>query len=292
MNTFFWIIGLLAAVIIAFFVYVIGSMMFISQITQFKVWLSAEYEHLVEGLSIEELPGEPASTEREVPNTGDVEGSQDMLLHDDGTVKDGRHVFDGDPGQSAVGVFNPMRRQSHLFVGNEVFEYADAKQGARLGAFSAPGFDMVDFVLPVNAHLMIMDGAMDDSPYPSESRLWQARYEGLEKQLISDDPYYVHARTPKVFVFDDPEEQMLVYYEGSFDFGFGGDASRPKFSVLRLYNEQHPEGIDLIEIGFKAGTVIEVERVDGAYIVSTDPSLPRMVDKPGVPPRKWKIEFH
>ena len=292
MNTFLWIVGLLVAVVVAFFAYVIGSMMFIAQITQLKIWLSPEYEHLIEGVSIQELNSDEAALEREVPNTGHVEGSQDVLVFDDGTVKEGRRAFDGDPGKSAVSVYNPMRRQSHLFVGNEVFEYADAKQGARLGGFSSPGFDMVDFVLPVNAQLMIMNGAMDDSPYPSERRLWQVSYDNLEKVLISDDPYYTHARTPKVFVFDQPEEQILVYYEGSFDFAFGGDSSRPKYSVLRLYNAQYPEGVDLIEIGFKAGTVIEVERVDGSYIVTTDPSLPRMTEKSRASLRKWKIVFH
>lgn len=57
----------------------------------------------------------------------------------------------------------------------------------------------------------------------------------------------------------------MIYYTGSFDFAFGGDSSRPKFSVLRIYNQQYPEGRDIVRFSFKAGTVVDVRKTEHGF---------------------------
>lgn len=292
MNIILWILGIAAILAVAFFVIVFGNMIFISQITQAKVKLSPEYTSIAEGVVIEELPYDAAPLDWEQPDSGDYPGAKEMLLLDDGKIEEGRRVFDDDPGKEVLVAFNPLRNDAWVFIANEVFEYADGRLGKSVGAFPDPGFSYIDYVLPVNERFMIVDGRMAQSPYPSERRLWQVAYQGLDKTLLSEKPYYTFDRPPKIFAFDQGTEHMLVYYIGDFSFAFGGDSSRPEFSVLRLFNARHPEGIELIKIGFKAGTVIGVEKIDDGYVVITDPSLPAMADQQRQPPRKWKITLH
>jgi len=292
MKTTLWIVGigiLLIAVIPILVIFT--NLIFISQITQIKVQFSSECTPLIEGLLVSEIPHDDPPADRETPDTGDVEAGQEMLLYEDGSIKEGRRVFDDDPGKEVIVAVNAVNRDAYVITGNEVFPYADGHKGRKIGTFPAPGFSHVDFVLPVNEKYMIVDGAMEDSPYPSERTLWQVEYDGLNKKPLTKEPYFTFDRPPKVFIFRDAGEQLLVYYTGSYSYAYGGDSSRPQYSVLRVYSAQYPEGRDIVKVGFKAGTVLDVSKVDDGYVLTTDPSLPAMAEKPRVPPRKWKISI-
>jgi hypothetical protein len=289
MKTFLWIVGIFSLLVVMLFAYVFFNMVFISQITQWKVKFSPEFIPLLDGVSVTEVDHNAPPAAEEIPNTGDNEGGQEMLLFEDGTIKEGRRVFEGDPGNEVLVSFNKARQESHVFLANNVFQYAEDRKGNKLGSFSSPEFSYIDFVLPVNKKYMLIDGRMAATPYPSERELWQVEYDSLNKVQLSAKPYFTFSRPPKVFVFEEYGEQAVVYYTGDFSFAFGGDSSRPEFSVLRIYNSQHPEGRDIAKIGFKAGTVLEVSKVDDGYVLIADPSLPTMADKPRVSSRKWKV---
>lgn len=269
--------------------FLFSSLLFWSQITQLKIQFSPEFIPLIEGVTVTEIDNDEAPSSKEVPDTGDLQGGQEMLLYEDGSIKEGRRVFDDEPGTEVIVSFNKARQASYVFKNNNVFDYAEGGKGNKIGSFSSPGFAHIDFVLPVNDRFMIVHGAMEDSPYPSERVLWQVEYDGLNKIQLSSNPYYSFVRPPKIFVSEDTGEQMLVYYTGSYDFAFGGDSSRPQYSILRLYNSLYPEGRDIIKFGFKAGTIIDASKLDNGYLLTADPSLPAMAGKPRVSPGKWKI---
>jgi len=264
-------------------------MVFRSQIEQLKVYYSPEHLLLMEGVTVVEINSNMPPPAEETPDTGDLQGGKEMLLYEDGSIKEGRRIFDDDLGTEVIVSFNKARQESYVFKNNQVFEYSGEGKGKNLGSFSPPGFAHIDFVLPVNTRYMIMHGSMGDSSYPSERLLWQVEYDGLKKTQLSNNPYYSFVRPPKVFLFDEFGEQVVVYYTGSYDFAFGGDSSRPEYSILRFYNSRFPEGRDIIKFGFKAGTVIDVSKVNDAYILTADPSFPAMADKPRVSPKKWKV---
>jgi len=291
MKTFLWIVGIIIVLSVIPILFVIFNMVFISQITQFKVKASTEYKPLIKGVSVEEVANQTPPTSEDTPDAGDHEAGRKMLLGEDGAIAEGYRVYDDDPEKEVIVAFNDAREESLIFTGNDVFEYVDGRIENKYGSFPSPEFSYIDLVLPVNRKYMLIHGAMESSPYPSERELWQVEYDGLNKTLLSTKPYYAFSRPPKVFVYDEFDEQAVVYYTESYDFAFGGDSSRPRYSVLRIYNSNYPAGLDIIKFGFKAGTVLDVKKVENGYLVTTDPSLPSMADKPRVSARKWKVDI-
>jgi len=289
MKIFLWIVGISVSLVVILFSFVFINMIFISQITQFKISFSEEYIPLIDGLTVTELEYDETASPEEKPETGDLEGAQEMLLYEDDSIKEGRRVFDDEPATEVLVAKNKYRQETHVFKNNDVFQYTDGRKGKILGSFTSPEFDYISFVLPVNDRYVLVNGSMKDSPYPSERELWQVEYDGFNKAQLSTKPYYSFVRPPKVFLFEDSNEQVIVYYTESYDFAFGGDSSRPKYSVVRIYNSENPEGRDIIKFGFKAGAVVSVIKVADGYQLITDPSLPAMAEKPRVSPRKWKI---
>ena len=289
MNIFLWVVGICVSLVVILFSFVFFNMIFISQITQFKISFTDEYTPLIDGLIVTEIEHDEPALLREKPDTGDLEGAQEMLLYEDDSIKEGRRVFDDDPGAEVLVAENKYRHEKYVFISNEVFQYTEGRKGEKIGSFTSPEFSYIDFVLPVNDRYVLINGSMKDSPYPSERELWQVEYNDLNKTQLSTTPYYSFVRPPKVFIFEDANEQIVVYYTESYSFAFGGDSSRPKYSVVRIYNSEFPQGRDVIKFGFKAGTVLDVIKIDDGYQLIADPSLPAMAEKSRVSPRKWKV---
>ena len=290
MKILIWIAAVVVLLVLIPFVVAFVNLAFISQITQVKLKRSPEYILLDKRISVIEVHSDIPPSSKEIPDTGDVEAGREMLLHEDGLIEEGSRVFDDDRRKQVIVAFNEFRQESHVFLKNDVFQYTGERLGDKVGSFESPGFTFVDYVLPVNEYYFIAHGAMKDSSYPEQRSLWQVKYNGLSKLRLSDDPYYAFGRPPKIFVFAD--ERVVVYYTGSYDFAYGGDASRPQFSVLRVYNPDHPDGYDMIKIGFKAGVVLDVRKQGDSYLLITDPSFPAMARKPRVAPRKWIINLN
>jgi len=289
MKIFLWVAGIGLLFVIIPVLILFSNFIFRSQITQLEVNFSSEFIALMEGVKVIEKNYDVLPSDAEIPDTGDLESAREMLLYEDDSIKEGRRVFDNDPGKEVLVSFNKSRNESRVYLANNVFQYRNGHKGVLLGTFPPPIFSYIDFVLPINEKTMLVHGAMQDSPYPSERELWQVEYDGLIKTQLSHDPYYLDARPPKVFNFESDNEQVVVYYVGSYDYAFGGDSSRPKYSMMRVYNSLYPKGIDLIKFGFKAGTIIDVVKVDGGYLVTGDPSLPAMAGKARASLRQWKV---
>lgn len=292
MKIVLWIIGIVVLIGIIPVVITFANLIFRSELTELKVKKSPEYRPLIDNVIVEEIESDELPLTAEIPNTGDLEAGYEMLLMDDNVVKEGHRVFDDDPGKEVIVAFNKFRQESLVFTGNDIFALNNEHKGNKIGSFPSPQFSYVDYVLPVNGKFMLIDGAMPASAYPSERELWQVEYNGLNKTRLSNDPYYTSTRPPKVFIFKDASEELVVYYTGSFDYAFGGDSSRPEYSVLRVYNAQHPEGLDIVKFGFKAGTIVDVKKMEGGYLVTGDPSRPAMADMPRLSPRIWKVSMN
>ena len=122
-------------------------------------------------------------------------------------------------------------------------------------------------------------------------RLWQVERETFNQSLIVKDPYFTFARPPMVFSPEGFNGHILIYYKESFNYGFGGDSSRPKYSFIRIYNDTYPEGKDIAQFGFKAGTIVNLEWKESSVFVTGDRSRPSQSEKPRLPVRVWKIDF-
>ena len=283
-----WFIGIIIFLAIAYAVVMLVYFVFISQITQIQVSYSSKYKVLADGVSVTEMHTDLLPS-HEHPNTGDMKSGREMLLRDDGYIEEGQRVFDDDPRLAVLVSSNPVRHDAFVVVDNEVYEYATGYKGNRLHDLTEKGISYVSYVLPINAKYMLLEGDTPGSSSAEETMLWQVDYAGFNKTLLTNDPYFSFIRPSKVFVFKETNEQVVVYYIGSYDFAFGGDASRPVWSVIRIYNSQHPEGWNIAKFGYRAGTVLQVDKVTDGYIVTADPSLPAMTEKPRLPPTQWKI---
>jgi len=122
--------------------------------------------------------------------------------------------------------------------------------------------------------------------------LYQLNYPDFTAHKIADDLYYLFNKTPDVYRFSDQGATVLVYFTGSLMWGFGGDVNKPEQSVIRVYNDTWPEGRDVIQFSFKAGTVRGVGYQDGELTVVTDTTRPSGTKHNEVrTPLQWRVTY-
>jgi len=264
--------------------------------TEFNV--NNEYKLLSPEIDIDELSDNEDILVCDEPTTGDFEASVSMLLVDNGsTIRDKNNQFEFDPDNEVDVLKRSSGLKSLIFKKNEVFEFDDYKFDKKIGEFSDPALDMIRLVLPLNEKYILVAGDRAGSPYP-DTYLWQVETKTLKQQQITDKVYFIHSRPPKIFVSDrsidsgENREIVVVYYKGEEHFfSYGGGATKPKFSVIRIYNSQYPDGNDLAEFNYKAGTIVEVKWKNDELILVGDPSPPRMAsNKPRLPVRIWSLK--
>ncbi len=151
---------------------------------------------------------------------------------------------------------------------------------------------MIRKVVPINDTYALVIGDRVEAKY-ADPYLWQVELSSLNKTLLTMKPYYSFKRPPKVFLHPGNETVVVVYYIGQIHFGIamGGDNSRPKQSVVRIYNNDYPEGKDIVNFKFSQGTIISTAFESGDLIVTGDPSKPGGESKNRKPARVWKISF-
>ena len=94
-----------------------------------------------------------------------------------------------------------------------------------------------------------------------------------------------------IFLSEGFAGQVVIYYTGSVDYGFGGNSSRPKYSFIRIYNERFKQGLGVAKFGFKAGTIVDIKWIDNALVVTSDPSRPLATNQKVMARRIWKIKL-
>lgn len=289
LKVILWVVGVPLVLMVTYLFYVFFNMIFISQITDIKKGFDTEFEVKMNGVEIIEISDNEKILDFDFkPDTGDIEGSKVMVLTPDGMVEDRRRYFDDDTGRELEVVVRGNKLKSLLFKDNDVYEIDEGRAAEMLGSNSGPETGFVRHVLPVNKSVMLVQADNVEVKYV-DTILWQLDLKTFEKFALTDDPYYSHARPPKLFVNDQAEEKIVIYYSGDYSFGFGGHSSRPKKSIVRIYNKEFPDGKDLASFAFKAGTIVDVEWSDAGIILTGDPSKPTGSKKDRLPARKWQM---
>jgi hypothetical protein len=289
-KIFFWMLAIPAVIAILIALYTIINMVFISDITEFKLKFSPEKSSLKKGVVIAEISNNEKPRSVTEVTTGYLPAAQTMLLHEDKSITKGERVFDADPAQEVLVIMDQMPGRSLVFKHNEVFVFDDFKLGSLVGRYSNPELGIIRHVTPVNEQYILVEGDPATSQH-SDPKLWQLNKNTFTKNTVSEDVYYSFVRPPMVFKPGGFNGTVVVYYTGSINYAFGGDSSRPEWSVLRIYTEDYPDGIDIAKFGFKAGTIIDVQWKDEALIVTGDPSLPGMAQQPARAVRVWEVKF-
>lgn len=266
-------------------------MVFNFQITGTLANLSSEYKKLVEDIDISEIShNEIALPYQFSYDTGEKEGSKTMVLSSDGKIENDRRWFDDDPRQNIEVLIRSENENSLVFKGNKIYLFDDFKLGPELGTFSNPSLKLIRHVMPVNNRYILVAGDREEATY-ADDYLWQLDTQTIEKTILTKDPFYSFSRPPKIFMPEGFNGIVIIYYVGSHSFGFGGGSSVPKESVLRVYNNQYPEGQDLVRFYYKAGTIVDVKWNDNSLILTGDPSKPDGAEKYRKPARVWQVSF-
>jgi hypothetical protein len=286
-----WIAGITFGTLALFIVAYIFSAMFRPQIENLKIYFTKETYSLDDEILIEEVATDGFTYKNEEePVAGNLAEGKEMLLLPDGSLKEGRRVFDEDEREEVIALITPQPAKSIVLGRNTVYRYDDGKVGTKLGEFSKPRLGFPQAANYINKHYFIYD-CNEEGVYAGVSQLWQVNYESLEKILLTDDAYYTFKRTPKVFKPDDFDGVVLVYYTGSHMFDYAGTASKPKLSHIRIYNRSNPDGKEIARFNLNAGTIVKVTGEKGSLILLGDPSQPGANGETPKPARRWKIRF-
>ncbi|MCI0506529.1 MAG: hypothetical protein L0Z73_10520 [Gammaproteobacteria bacterium] len=286
-----WAFGI---IVVLFFIWVaalFGPIVFVEQIGTIQLKFSRERVALLDGVQITEISDneQPLPYEYQ-PGTGDVAPAESMLLAEDGTLVPERQQKEGETYKRAHVLSGINGAQTLVVVASDVYRFEHDRLGDHLGTFSGPALGGLRDVYAVTENALLIVGSLASDRF-SQTHLYQVTLTDFHLQELAADPYYILGRPPKIFKPVGFNGAVLVYYTGSFDFAMGGDASRPKYSVIRIYTRDYPSGQDIVKLGLKAGTVVNVSWQDGAFILQADPSFPSMVKKPRMPARVWRVKI-
>jgi hypothetical protein len=286
---FYGVVVLVIAVLgVSVFLAAFGGMAFIDKFAEMSIrrmkdavvedalFRVVEVEHSLPPLPYEYRPG-----------SGDVPAAREILLTPAGELQEGRRVFDKDPNRTVRLLESTEGWPDKVFDGNDIFARSDGHLGERLHSFAEPSLQILRYVGGINDDWFLLAGDPEGSPY-TNTKLWQVSRADYSRSLLAEDPYFTFDRPPRLFRPEGFAGTVLVYYTGSVDFGFGGDSSRPKHSVIRLFTEDYPSGHDVARFAFRAGTIVDIKYENGALILYGDPSRPGSEKR--LPPRLWRLE--
>jgi hypothetical protein len=292
-KNMYWLLAVPGVIVACFIAVVLIKMVFIAEFSDMKVFFSKEITNVSAGVSVKELThgGEAAPYNPFEPqDSGAMPSTKKMLLTPDGKLVEGKRFLSEDPNIEVESLTTHSTISQIIFQDNDIYAVDGDRLGAKLGEFANPAFRYIGYAGALNEKYFLVHAVAVTEQY-NRSTMWQVRYDNLEKTLIETDPYYAFVRVPKVFKPSGFDGTLLAVYSGSVDYGFGGDSSRPKYSVLRAYTSKHPDGIDLLRLGLKAGTLVDVEWSNGELILVCDPNRPSNANKKSLPSRRWQVHL-
>ena len=163
---------------------------------------------------------------------------------------------------------------------NAVYRYADGEMQEQLLKLAGEGGDIfveshADKIYTLNGHQFVLANYQVDSEGRGETRHYLV---DLEARHTHPQPNLDHANShlpPIVRRPDGFDGVLLVHHKNDIEWKFGLH-DRPEKSLLRLYNHQHPEGKDILEVSAKLGAIVDVgyDPKDDALEVVIDTSRP------------------
>ena len=274
---------------LAFIFYMIVSFMSIGKVSEVKVKLESKNRIFVTGVSLEEVERiEPPLEYEYLPKAGNLPISQDILTNEDLSFVFGSASFDNDVERQYLYLESPD--YSFAFKEDVLYSVVSDKLGEKDKRWSDLGIKMVRHAAYIHSELMLVFGDNASLEY-FPTNIYLINPYTFDNKIIASDPYYSFARPPKVIQLDNFNGIVLIYYIGSYSYAYGGDSSRPKKSIVRVFNEQYVTGIDVVEMSFASGTIVDVYFENNSLILTGDPSRPSQSGQERLSPRFWKVDL-
>lgn len=275
------------AVAYAMFALLLMHLFNIGPRTERSVIKNSKNQLLLEGVNLVELSGHyPAFARLEFQHKAAGNTAQKHLLVDERLVP-GRAIIEGQ-GETEYRVLQSpdyaFAFKTHDFNQSPVYRVAEQQLVQPFHPWPEHIFSAVTFAAYINSNTFVMAASVDQEYTTS---LYQVDINTFTLQKIADDLYFIHSRPPLIFTFAD--QVFMVYYTGHYSYGFGGDASRPQQSIVRVYNAHYPQGQDLMALSFASGTVLDLTFTHNQLTLHTDPSRPLVEDQDRRPRRVWQV---
>ena len=290
MQYIFWGVGIFGLIGFAAFASIFIRMINIGEITDLKRSLiKQEYVILRDGITVADISVDesPLSWEAYMAK-GDSQPALEALLEEDGTFTPGKAYFSEQLDRRYELLISPNNHYSFAIKGPNFYKLSNNKLGAKLPDISNPQVADARFTMPIDDTMFLMVSDRVETEY-ADTWLWQVNADTFEKELLSDDPYYEFERSPLVFMPEGLDGKVVIYFTGDYSWGYGGQ-SRPKNSVIRLYNNDNPSGVDLVKFDFASGTILDLKFENNALLLMGDPRTPRS-GNPRLPPLRWRVDL-
>lgn len=275
-------------VFFAFFASVAGRMIFVARFAELSLIPNRTLRVLWEGLRVSEISHQLPPLERDYqPGAGDVPATEEVQLTPDGKLEEEQHYFDGDPRRSVQVLSAIDGVVSKVLFDRKVFARNGDELGPQLADLSDGPFAGFRYVGNLNNDWFLVAGHPAGKTY-GDAALWQVSHEDYSAILLQENVYYTFHRPPKIFTPEGFPGVLLAVYVDDVSYGFGGNCSEPRYSILRVYTENFPAGIDLVQFSLKAGVIVAVEWRDGELLVTANPSRPTG-NEGKRPPRIWSV---
>jgi|GEM_PF-4816616 len=207
--------------------------------------------------------------------------------------KDGRFIQNSKKADENLAKEYLVLRSDYYVLASKygkLFSVKDNRLGQEVTSWAKHGFASSTLLAAVNEKSFLVKASLE-SAENKENMLFQISYPELEKVALSPDPYFTLKRPPLRFISRDEKTVVVVYYEGAYSYGFGEEDSRPQKSIVRIYNQEHPKGLDLAALSFASGTVIDLAFEESSLLLLADPSRPKQEGKSALAKRIWRLSY-
>lgn len=271
-------------VAIAFFS-IFYQMIFIAKITEKKVLKNSENRVFLQNITLNEIETSEAPLERQFGPLQIGVFAKEYEKQPNGELLKTEDTFSSDPDTAYQRLKTPHFDIAFL-KGNLYSISENIVSNTFNENWAKQGFSHIAYAGYISHKFFI---AIASRPQEFTRGLYQIDASTKQASIISNDTYFSFARPPIIFYFNDVT--VVIYYVGDYSYGFGGDASSPQKSIVRVYNTQFPNGEDIAEISFASGTIVDVAQKERTLILTGDPSRPAASQQTRRPPRRWHLTF-
>lgn len=264
--------------------WILGKLIFVSNISTSKVKRMEPIDFLRDDYKASPLEiAQPINAKSFTAADNHAIASREAILTSAGVISS--DVFDADlTVDRHISILDAQGPSpAKLFLSSHIYGVDGDRIGSYIHAHEEIHVSTIRHIASLNDDWFLMAS----SPYSSAEELWQISHHDYSHLLLTDTPYYT-SEPPHLFKPDGFSGMILVYYSGIVTFGYGGDSSRPHFSTIRLFNAEHPVGIDIARLSLNAGKVVDIKIEGDAIIAYCDPNLPN--SETDLPLNVWKIE--
>jgi len=285
---------------LAIIFYFMLSFIFHSKITEHKVLQDTDYIIATPDIEVKEIFRAKApyfypcaENYGQMSPVSDLAFSEKILITPTNQIiRDESRIFDDDPARDALMLELP-NGEILIFIKQQLYQSDGKRIGSLMHSFTGSALGEVKYVNVINQTTLILTASASE-PDSYETLLFQFDLTNFSLIAILKQANFCPANTrhpAKTITPAGFDGVLFVGYCGNRSYAFGGDSSRPKQSVLRLYSKFYPLGIELIQLSLNAGIIVEVTFADGILTIIGDPSRPTQIDNYQRDARYWQLDI-